>query len=69
MSNALCYITFIWREHMRNLKNILLTTVLASMLAVFTTSANAKCKARLGDLFLKKDMDVKFLLQKEVLLQ
>ena len=34
---------------MRNLKNILLTTVLASMLAVFTTSANAKCKARLGD--------------------
>ena len=34
---------------MRNLKNILLTTILASMLAVFTTSANAKCKARLGD--------------------
>ena len=34
---------------MRFLRNLILTSVLASVLAVFTTSANAACKARLGD--------------------
>ena len=49
MSNASSYIT-LWREHkMRFIKNLFLTTILTSVLAVFTTSANADCKARLGD--------------------
>ena len=34
---------------MRFIKNLFLTTILTSVLAVFTTSANADCKARLGD--------------------
>ena len=34
---------------MKFLKNLLVSTIFASLFALVATSANAKCKARLGD--------------------